>query len=137
MLINIEHIGIAVKDMEAANDLYSRLLGVDPYKKETVANENVITSFFKINATKIELLQATSAGSAIAKFIEKKGEGVHHLAFETDDLDAEIKRLLSSGFEIIKDYPKPGADNKMVAFLHPKNSMGVLIELCMEIKNKN
>ncbi len=134
MLTNIEHIGIAVKNMEAADALYTRLLGIAPYKHEAVESENVITSFFKINQTKIELLQATAETSAIAKFIEKKGEGVHHLAFETDDLDAELKRLQAEGFELLKGFPKKGADNKMVAFLHPRDTAGVLVELCMEIK---
>lgn len=134
MLTNIEHIGIAVKNMVAADALYTRLLGIAPYKQEAVESENVITSFFKINQTKIELLQATSESSAIAKFIEKKGEGIHHLAFETNDLDAELKRLQGEGFELLKGFPKKGADNKMVAFLHPRDTSGVLVELCMEIK---
>ena len=134
MLTNIEHIGIAVKSIEDANNLYAKLLGVASYKQESVESENVLTSFFKINQTKIELLQASSDSSAIAKFIEKRGEGIHHIAFETDDLDAEIKRLSAEGFEVLKGFPKPGADNKMVAFLHPKNTTGVLVELCMDIK---
>ena len=136
MLINVEHIGIAVKNIDSANDLYARLLGVESYKQEKVESENVTTSFFKINQTKIELLQALSETSAIARFIEKKGEGMHHIAFETDDLHAEIIRLTGEGFEVLNGFPKPGADNKMVAFLHPKGTSGVLIELCMEIKKQ-
>jgi methylmalonyl-CoA/ethylmalonyl-CoA epimerase len=136
MLTNIEHIGIAIKNMDEASELYSKLLGVQPYKNETVESENVITSFFKINQTKIELLQATAETSAIAKFIEKKGEGIHHIAFATDNLEAELQRLTGEGFEVLQGFPKQGADNKMVAFLHPKNTTGVLVELCMEIKNK-
>jgi methylmalonyl-CoA/ethylmalonyl-CoA epimerase len=134
MLTNIEHIGIAVKNMEEANILYTSLLNRAPYKEEAVASENVITSFFRINQTKIELLQATSPVSAIANFIDKKGEGIHHIAFETDDLDEELKRLAADGFQVLPGFPKPGADNKMVAFLHPKGTTGVLVELCMEIK---
>ncbi len=135
MLTNIEHIGIAIKEMHASNALYTALLGVPPYKSEGVESENVITSFFKVNQTKIELLQATDDNSAIAKFIEKEGEGIHHIAFETNDLQAELERLTKEGFEVLKGFPKPGADNKMVAFLHPRNTNGVLIELCMEIQH--
>lgn len=133
MLTNIEHIGIAVKNLNEANSLYTRLLGVSPYKSEQVESEAVYTSFFKINQTKIELLQATADTSAIARFIEKKGEGIHHIAFETSDLNAELERLTQEGFEVLKGFPKKGADNKMVAFLHPKNTTGMLVELCMEI----
>jgi methylmalonyl-CoA/ethylmalonyl-CoA epimerase len=134
MLTNIEHIGIAVKNLEDANLLYTKLLGIQPYKKEEVESENVLASFFKVNQTKIELLQATNEASAIAKFLEKKGEGIHHIAFETNDMEAELDRLTIEGFELLKGFPKPGADNKMVAFLHPKGTTGVLVELCMEIK---
>jgi methylmalonyl-CoA/ethylmalonyl-CoA epimerase len=133
VLTNIEHIGIAVKDLESANELYTKLLGIAPYKQEKVESENVQTSFFKINETKIELLQALSSESAIAKFIEKRGEGIHHIAFETDNLEAELERLKSEGFELLPGFPKRGADNKMVAFLHPKTTTGVLVELCMTI----
>lgn len=135
MLTNIEHIGIAIHNLDEAKALYSKILGISPYKQEAVESEHVITSFFKINETKIELLQATDSTSAIAKFIEKKGEGVHHIAFATDDLTAEINRLTSEGFEVLKGFPKLGADHKMVAFLHPKGTAGVLVELCMEIKS--
>ncbi len=137
MLTNIEHIGIAVKNRHDAESLYAKLLDRLPYKQEAVASEKVITSFFKINDTKIELLQATEEDSAIAKFIEKRGEGIHHIAFETDDIEAEIMRLVKDGFELLKGFPKQGADNKMVAFLHPKSTSGVLVELCMEIKKQN
>jgi len=134
MLINIEHIGIAIRNIQEANNLYTRLLGVAPYKEEYVESEHVSTSFFRINQTKVELLQAADSESAIAKFIERRGEGIHHIAFETDDLDKEIERLSTQGFEILKGFPKPGADNKMVAFLHPRDTTGVLVELCMELK---
>jgi methylmalonyl-CoA/ethylmalonyl-CoA epimerase len=134
VLTNIEHIGIAVKEIEAANSLYTQLLGIAPYKQEIVESEKVQTSFFKINQTKIELLQALAPESAIAKFIERRGEGIHHIAFETDNLESEIERLKGEGFEILPGFPKPGADNKMVAFLHPKGTTGVLVELCMTIK---
>ena len=131
---NVEHIGIAVRDLEAAEKLFSALFNSEPYKKETIISELVETSFFKINQTKIELLKATDADSAIAKFIEKKGEGFHHVAFEVDDIIAEMERLKSEGFTLLNDKPKPGADNKLVCFLHPKGTNGILIELCQEIK---
>jgi len=130
----IEHIGIAVKDLKKANELYAQLFGEAHYKVEEVASEGVNTSFFKVGENKIELLEATNNDSAIAKFIEKKGEGIHHIAFDVDDIEAEIKRLKSEGFKIINETPKKGADNKLVAFLHPKSTNGVLIELCQEIK---
>jgi methylmalonyl-CoA/ethylmalonyl-CoA epimerase len=129
----IEHIGIAVKNLEKANQLYASLLGEPAYKIEEVASENVKTSFFKSGPNKIELLQATSPESAIAKFIEKKGEGIHHIAFAVSDIVSEIKRLQKEGFVILNDTPKKGADNKLIAFLHPKSTNGVLIELCQEI----
>lgn len=129
----IEHLGIAVKDIEAANALYSVLLNTTPYKQEAVESEGVITSFFKIGESKIELLAATNSDSPIAKFIEKRGEGIHHIAFDVTDIDAEINRLQAQGFELINKTSKPGADNKMIAFLHPKSTGGVLVELCMEI----
>ena len=134
-MIQIEHLGIAVKNLEQSNELFTKLLGKPPYKTEHVASQNVSTSFFMIADSKIELLEATNSDSAIAKFIEKKGEGIHHIAFETNDLQAELERLTKEGFEVLKGFPKPGADNKMVAFLHPRNTNGVLIELCMEIQH--
>lgn len=131
---NVEHIGIAVRDLEAAEKLFGALFNSEPYKKETIASELVETSFFKVNQTKIELLKATDADSAIAKFIEKKGEGFHHVAFEVEDILAEMERLKGEGFTLLNDKPKPGADNKLVCFLHPKGTNGILIELCQEIK---
>lgn len=130
----IEHIGIAVKDLTTANQTYSKLLGVSPYKTETVESENVDTSFFKIGESKIELLYATAAESAIAKFIDKKGEGIHHIAFAVEDIEQEVARLKAEGFQPISEKPKRGADNKLVFFFHPKSANGVLIELCQEIK---
>jgi methylmalonyl-CoA/ethylmalonyl-CoA epimerase len=132
----IEHIGIAVKDLNASNKLYKKLLGSAHYKIEDVTSEGVKTSFFKVGESKIELLQATTTDSPIAKFIEKRGEGVHHLAFEVDDIEAEIERLKNDGFEMIHHNPKQGADNKKIVFLHPKSSGGVLVELCQNIDNK-
>jgi methylmalonyl-CoA/ethylmalonyl-CoA epimerase len=129
----IEHIGIAVKDLEASNALFASLFGVDHYKVEEVVSEGVKTSFFKAGPNKIELLEATNLESPIAKFIEKKGEGVHHIAFAVTDIVSEIARLKSEGFIVLNETPKKGADNKLVAFLHPKSSNGVLIELCQEI----
>jgi methylmalonyl-CoA/ethylmalonyl-CoA epimerase len=129
----IEHIGIAVKDLEKANKLYAQLFGAPHYKIEEVASEGVKTSFFKVGENKIELLEATNENSAIAKFIEKKGEGMHHIAFAVDNIEKEILRLKKEGFKIINEIPKRGADNKLVAFLHPKSTNGVLIELCQEI----
>ncbi len=137
MLKKIEHIGIAVKDLEQSNKLYAKLLGVKHYKTEFVNSESVKTSFFKIGESKIELLQATDHESPIAKFIEKQGEGVHHLAFDVDNIEVEIKRLIKEGFELIHKSPKLGADNKRIAFLHPKSSGRVLIELCQDISNKD
>ncbi|WP_435623981.1 methylmalonyl-CoA epimerase [Flagellimonas sp.] len=129
----IEHIGIAVKDLEASNDLFKNLFGVEHYKIEEVASEGVRTSFFKSGPNKIELLEATNPNSAIAKFLEKKGEGIHHVAFATEDLEKEMKRLEGEGFVILPGFPKEGADNKRVAFLHPKGTNGVLVELCQDI----
>jgi len=128
----IEHIGIAVKDLKAANILYSKLLNTSPYKMEEVESENVNTSFFQVGESKIELLEGTSPDSPISKFIDKRGEGVHHIAFEVDDIEEEIARLTKEGFQMIHKNPKDGADNKLIAFLHPKSSNGVLIELCQE-----
>jgi methylmalonyl-CoA/ethylmalonyl-CoA epimerase len=130
----IEHIGIAVKNLEASNLLFEKLLGNPPYKQEEVESEGVKTSFFLNGPNKIELLEATNENSAIHKFIEKKGEGIHHIAFDVSDIYAEIIRLQSEGFQLISDQPKKGADNKLVVFLHPKTTNGVLIELCQEIK---
>ena len=130
----IEHIGIAVKDLEVSNQLFASLFGEKHYKVEEVASEFVKTSFFKSGPNKIELLQATNPESAIAKFINKKGEGIHHIAFAVDDIVSEIKRLKEEGFIVLNETPKKGADNKLVAFLHPKTTNGVLIELCQEIE---
>ncbi|MDR7209684.1 methylmalonyl-CoA epimerase [Flavobacterium piscis] len=134
MVNKIEHIGIAVKNIEDANVLFEKLLGVPSYKSETVESEGVLTSFFQTGINKIELLMATNPESPIAKFLEKKGEGVHHIAFDVDDIFAEIARLKEEGFVLINEVPKNGADNKLVVFLHPKNTNGVLVELCQEIK---
>ncbi|TNJ47118.1 methylmalonyl-CoA epimerase [Tamlana fucoidanivorans] len=130
----IEHIGIAVKSLKNANTLFEKLFGVPHYKVETVETEGVNTSFFKIGENKIELLEATKMDSPIAKFIAKKGEGIHHIAFDVSDIYAEIERLKKEGFTVLNETPKQGADNKLVAFLHPKTTNGVLIELCQEIK---
>ena len=132
----IEHIGIAVKDLEKSNTLFKQLLGTSHYKIEEVVSESVKTSFFKSGPNKIELLQATDSDSPIANFIEKKGEGIHHIAFAVDDIIFEIERLKNEGFEVLNSTPKKGADNKLVTFLHPKSTNGVLIELCQEIKHK-
>jgi methylmalonyl-CoA/ethylmalonyl-CoA epimerase len=129
----IEHIGIAVKNLDKSNQLFASLLGKSHYKTEEVASEGVKTSFFQSGPNKIELLEATSPESPIAKFIEKKGEGVHHIAFAVNDIESEIKRLQKEGFIVLNEIPKKGADNKLVAFLHPKSTNGVLIELCQEI----
>ncbi len=131
----IEHIGIAVKNIEKANIIYKSILGYDHYKTEEVASEGVKTSFFKCGESKIELLEATKEDSPIAKFIEKRGEGIHHIAFAVDDIYSEIKRLKKEGFVVLNETPKKGADNKLVVFLHPKSTSGVLVELCQEINN--
>lgn len=128
----IEHIGIAVKNLDEANSLYEKLFGIPPYKTESVNSEGVNTSFFKMGESKIELLEATNADSAIAKFIEKRGEGIHHIAYAVTDIKAELKRLKAEGFELINEEPKAGADHKWVAFLHPKRTKGVLVELCQD-----
>lgn len=133
MIEKIEHIGIAVKNLDEANKIYEQLLGTPPYKMETVDSEGVNTSFFKTGESKVELLQATEEESAITKFIAKKGEGIHHIAFAVKDIYKEIKRLKEEGYTIINESPKKGADNKLVCFVHPKNTKGVLIELCQEI----
>ncbi len=129
----IEHIGIAVKSLKDSNELYKKLLGEAHYKIEEVASEGVNTSFFKVGPNKIELLEATREDSPIAKFIEKRGEGIHHIAFAVDDIRAEMKRLEAEGFRLLNKEPKRGADNKLVCFIHPKSANGVLVELCQEI----
>jgi len=131
----IEHIGIAVKNLEESNTLFAKLFGKPHYKTESVESEGVNTSFFQVGENKIELLEATNENSPIAKFLNKKGEGVHHIAFDVTDIEAEIKRLQSEGFVVLNEKPKKGADNKQVAFLHPKSTNGTLIELCQEIKD--
>ncbi len=131
----IEHIGIAVKDLEVSNALFEKLFGAPPYKSEEVASEGVKTSFFINGPNKIELLEATNPESPIAKFLEKKGEGIHHIAFDVENIVLEIARLQAEGFVVLNETPKKGADNKLVAFLHPKGTNGVLIELCQEIKD--
>ncbi|MDZ4752222.1 MAG: methylmalonyl-CoA epimerase [Flavobacteriales bacterium] len=130
----IEHIGIAVKDIKLSNQIFTDILGVAPYKEEEVESEKVLTSFFRIGETKIELLQATDPSSAIAKFLEKNKEGIHHIAFDVSDIHAEIDRLQSLGYVMIHEKPKEGADGKIIAFMHPKTSNSVLIELCQEKK---
>ena len=129
----IEHLGIAVKNLETSNALFEKLLGVAPYKQEAVVSEGVLTSFFQKGPNKIELLAATEPDGPIAKFLERKGEGIHHVAFEVDDIKAEMARLKTEGFTLLSEEPKKGADNKWVAFLHPKSANGVLVELCQEI----
>ena len=131
-MLKIEHIGIAVKDLNNSNELFKKLFGQAHYKTEEVQSEGVNTSFFQIGENKIELLVATNPDSPIAKFIEKKGEGIHHIAFDVADIRAEMKRLEGEGFVLLNQEPKPGADNKLVCFLHPKGTNGVLIELCQE-----
>ncbi len=132
MIKKIEHIGIAVSNLENSNLLFKKLFGEPHYKLENVESEGVSTSFFMIGETKIELLEATTPNSPIAKFIEKKGEGIHHIAYAVDDLDSEINRLTNEGFEFISKQPKDGADNKRICFLHPKSTNGILVELCEE-----
>ncbi|MES2275798.1 MAG: methylmalonyl-CoA epimerase [Bacteroidota bacterium] len=130
----VEHIGIAVNSLEAAGDIYTKLLNTGIYKVEEVLSEHVKTAFLQTGPNKIELLEATHPDSAIAKFIAKKGEGIHHIAFEVDDIVAEMERLRKEGFVLLNDEPKLGADNKLVCFVHPKGTNGVLVELCMEVK---
>ena len=132
----IEHIGIAVNDLKTAASLYEKLLNTTIYKTEEVASENVKTAFLQSGPNKIELLEALADDSPIAKFIAKKGEGIHHLAFDVDDIKAEMARLKSEGFILLNDEPKLGADNKWVCFVHPKSAGGVLVELCQEISHK-
>ncbi len=135
MFIKIEHIGIAVKNLKESNQLIAKLFGKENYKVEDVASEHVSTSFFMMGETKVELLEATNPDSAISRFIEKKGEGIHHLAFDVTDIHAEMKRLKEAGFELLNDTPKHGADNKLICFLHPKSTNGILVELCQERKD--
>ncbi|MBK9511017.1 MAG: methylmalonyl-CoA epimerase [Cytophagaceae bacterium] len=131
----IEHIGIAVKELAISNPIFAKILNTAPYKSESVASEGVNTSFFQVGENKIELLEATNPDSPIAKFIEKKGEGIHHIAFDVADILSEMQRLESEGFVLLNKEPKNGADNKLVCFLHPKHTNGVLIELCQEKPN--
>ena len=131
---NVEHIGIAVKNLSISIPLFERLLNSKCYKTELVVSENVNTAFFLENGTKIELLESVDPDGVIAKFIEKKGEGMHHIAFEVPDIIAEMERLKSEGFTLLNEQPKKGADNKLICFLHPKDSNGVLIELCQTIR---
>lgn len=133
-MLKIEHLGIAVKNLEQSNTLFEKLFGQAPYKLEKVLSEGVSTSFFKMGDSKIELLEATTEDSPIAKFIEKKGEGIHHIAFEVADIHSEMKRLQQQGFRLLSEEPKKGADNKLICFVHPKETNGVLIELCQEIR---
>ncbi|MES2628668.1 MAG: methylmalonyl-CoA epimerase [Bacteroidota bacterium] len=133
-MLKIEHIGIAVKSISESDALFAKLFNRAPYKQEGVESEGVLTSFFQLGESKVELLEATTPDSPIAKFIEKKGEGIHHIAFEVEDIYAEMERLKAEGFTLLNEQPKQGADNKLICFLHPKSSNGVLIELCQERK---
>ncbi|HLV23498.1 MAG TPA: methylmalonyl-CoA epimerase [Moheibacter sp.] len=133
-MIKIEHLGIAVKDLGVSNELFRKLLGKSAYKEETVESEAVRTSFFEIGESKMELLEAMNENSAIAKYLDKNREGIHHIAFAVDNLEGEIQRLKNEGFKFINEIPKEGADNKMVVFLHPKTTNGVLVELCCDRK---
>jgi methylmalonyl-CoA/ethylmalonyl-CoA epimerase len=133
MLTNLEHLGVAVNDLEAATALYTKLLGCAPYKQEHVASEAVDTVFFQVGGSKIELLAGTSPDSAITKYLAKKAEGIHHVAFEVDDIRAEMARLKGAGFVLLNEEPKRGADNKLVCFVHPKSAGGVLVELCQTV----
>ncbi|MEX1136666.1 MAG: methylmalonyl-CoA epimerase [Balneolales bacterium] len=132
--MKIEHIGIAVRNLEAAVQQYEKLLGTPCYKRETVGSEKVNTAFLQTGDSKVELLEATDEESVIAKYLEKKGEGMHHIALSVDDIDAEMVRLKGEGFNLLNEKPKRGADNKLVAFIHPKDCGGVLVELCQERK---
>jgi methylmalonyl-CoA/ethylmalonyl-CoA epimerase len=131
---HIDHVGIAVKDLEKAISTYEKLLGTECYKQEVVEAQKVNTAFFKTGESKIELLGATADDSVIAKYVEKKGEGMHHVAFEVEDIHAEMKRLREEGFTVLSEEPSRGADNKLVAFVHPKDNNGVLVELCQSIE---
>ncbi len=132
MIRKIEHLGIAVKNMEESIAMYETLLGTTCYKKEIVESEFVRTAFFQVGDSKIELLEATDPSSPIAKFLDKKGSGFHHVAFDVEDIETELKRLKKAGFQLIHESPKDGADNKRIAFLHPKSTDGLLVELCQE-----
>ncbi|MNX69287.1 Glyoxalase/Bleomycin resistance protein/Dioxygenase superfamily protein [compost metagenome] len=134
MFKNVEHIGIAVKDLNASISLFEQLLNVKSYKTEAVESEKVSTAFFQTGETKIELVASSSPDGTIAKYIEKKGEGIHHIAFEVENIESEMARLKESGFVLLSEQPKKGADNKLVCFLHPKSTNSVLIELCQEIR---
>lgn len=132
MIKKIEHLGIAVQNIEESNELFAKLLNVAPYKMEVVEREGVITSFFQVGESKVELLQATNDESPIAKYLAKNKQGIHHIAFDVDDIYLEMKRLVSEGFVLLSQDPKPGADGKLIVFLHPKSTNGVLIELCQD-----
>lgn len=134
-MLRIEHIGIAVKDLAASIELYEQLLNTPCYKTEAVVSEQVNTAFFQVGASKIELLEATGSESPIARYLDKKGQGIHHIAYEVENIQAEMKRLQALGFELLNEVPKQGADNKLVCFLHPKTAGGVLVELCQEIRD--
>lgn len=136
-MMRLEHIGIAVKEDEAAASLFARLLGEEAYKSEVVESENVKTTFFRLSNAKLELLKSLAVDSAIDKFLQKRGEGIHHLAFEVDDIEQEIRRLKAAGFTFVNEIPKAGADHKLICFLHPKSTNGVLIELCQEISDND
>ena len=133
-MLKVEHIGIAVKTLADSVPLFEKLLNSQCYKTEMVESEKVVTAFFQKGETKIELLESTDANGVISKFIEKKGEGLHHIAFEVENIEAEMERLRNEGFVLLNDKPKPGADNKLICFLHPKNTNGVLIELCQSVR---
>ncbi|MFN2456588.1 MAG: methylmalonyl-CoA epimerase [Chitinophagaceae bacterium] len=133
-MLKVDHIGIAVKSLSAAIPLFEKLLNSTCYKTEEVISEKVVTAFFKKGETKLELLESTNENGVIDRFIQKKGEGIHHVAFEVEDINSEMQRLKSEGFVLLTEEPKEGADNKMVCFLHPKNTGGVLIELCQSMK---
>ena len=135
--MKIEHLGIAIKSLETSDNLFARLLGKSNYKQESVEREGVTTSFYQLGESKIELLEATNPESPIAKFIDKKGEGIHHIAFGVEDIRAEIERLKAEGFTLLNEQPKKGADHKLICFIHPKSTQGVLVELCQEIKEEN
>lgn len=134
-MLKVEHIGLAVKNFKESIPLFEQILSTKCYKTESVASEKVNTAFFQVGETKIELLESTDPDGVISKFIDKKGEGMHHIAFEVADIEAEMKRLADLGFQLLNPTPKKGADNKLVCFLHPKGTNGVLIELCQEIRN--
>lgn len=133
--MKIEHIGIAVRNLATSNSLFATIFKEGPYKEEFVESEAVKTSFFQLGESKIELLEATAETSAIHKYIEKKGEGIHHIAFEVEDIHAEMERMRAEGFRVLNEQPKRGADNKLVCFIHPKDANGVLVELCQEIRD--